>query len=100
MAGHFYNVDVRRAASDEVWFRYHQLEDGEPEIEITDLSLLTPIKTINGLGSRPAGTYASRSRAIFWDTKDTGGTPQGGAIFKAILVIDSVQYDVISFVLP
>ena len=99
MAGFLYIPDGKRAANDQVWFRYHQQEVGVPEIRILT-SGGGAVKTINGLGSRPAGTYASRSRAIFWDTKDTGGTPQGTGVYFADLYIDSVKHDRMKFTLP
>jgi hypothetical protein len=92
MAGYLFIPDLRRSANDQVWFRCHQQEDGVPEIRIYTL-LGALVKTINGLGSRPAGTYASRSRAIFWNTQDTGGSPQGPGSYYADLYIDSVYFD-------
>lgn len=99
MAGFLYIVDLKRAADDQVWFRYIQQEDGVPEIRILT-SGGGAVKTIDGLGSRPAGTYASRSRAIFWDTKDTGGSPQGTGVYFADLYIDSACNDRMKFALP
>ncbi len=99
MAGYLYIPDLRRSANDQVWFRYHQQEDGVPEIRVyTSVGGL--VKTINGLGSRPTGTYASRSRAIFWNTQNTGGTPQPTGVYFADLYIDSVYFDRMKFTLP
>lgn len=99
MAGYLYAPDLKRAANDQVWFRYHQQEDGVPEIRIYTIAGAHQ-KTIDGLGSRPAGTYASRSRAIFWDTKDTGGAPLGVGVYYADLYIDSAYNDRMKFALP
>jgi hypothetical protein len=99
MSGQWYVPDIRRAVSDQVWFRYSQDEEGEAEVKIyTAVGAL--VKTISGLGDRPIGVYDSRSRAIFWDTKDTGGTPQGSGVYFADLYIDTVYYDRIKFTLP
>ncbi len=99
MAGYLYLPDIKRAANDQVWFRYIQQEDGVPEIRILTLAGAA-VKTINGLGSRPAGTYASRSRSIFWDTQDTGGSPQATGVYFADLYIDSSFNDRMKFTLP
>ena len=99
MAGYFFVPDLKRAANDQVWFRCHQQEDGVPQIKIYTLAGALQ-KDITGLGSRPAGTYASRSRAIFWDTKDTGGSPLGSGVYYADLYIDAAYNDRMRFTLP
>ena len=99
MSGSLYVPDLKRASDDQVWFRYKQNEDGVPEIKIYTLVGALQ-KTISGLGSRPIGDYDSRSKAIFWDTKDTGGSPLGTGVYYADLYIDSVYYDRMRFTLP
>ena len=98
MAGKLYAPDVKRAGSNQVWFRYWQQVDGAPEIRIYNLAGALQ-QTINGLGSRPTGTYASRSRAIFWDKEDSGGMPVAGGVYTAKLNIGA-WYDIIKFTLP
>jgi len=59
-----------------------------------------PRKEISGLGARPANDYVSRSQAIFWDTKDTGGTPLGSGAYSVIMWIDGIAVDLRQFNLP
>jgi len=99
MAGYLLLADLKRAVDDQIWFRYVQQEDGVPEIRIED-SVGTPVKTIDGLGDRPEGTYESRSRAIFWNRRDAVDARVAAGIHWAALYIDSVKYDFIKLTLP
>jgi hypothetical protein len=99
MAGHLYIPDLKRAANEQVWFRYRQLIFGEPEIRIKTL-LDALVKTIDGLGDRPAGTYASRSRAIFWNRRNTGGSLVASGTYFAELYIDSSKESTMKIILP
>ena len=99
MAGYQMLTDLKRAADDQIWFRFIMQEDGVPEIRIEDING-NPIKTIDGLGDRPEGTYASRSRAIFWDRRETDTSRAATGQYVSALYIDSVQQDIIKFQLP
>jgi len=99
MAGFLYTPDLLREADEQIWFRYCQQEYGVPEIKIYTFIGENLQKTISGLGDRPEGTYASRSRAIFWNKRDTGGNLLGAAQYYADLYIDSVKYDRVFFTL-
>ena len=98
MSGQLYRVDTQRAASRHIWFMFIMQVVGVPEIKIynvaTDLK-----KTIDGLGDRPEGTYASRSRAIFWDREQTGGGVLANGAYYVELYIDSVLQDTMKFAL-
>lgn len=98
MAGHLYRVDTQRAADSQIWFRFVMYEDGVPEIKIYD-TVPDLKKTIDGLGDRPEGTYASRSRAIFWDREQTGGGVLANGAYYAEFYIDSVLQDTMKFAL-
>jgi len=99
MAGYLLLTDLKRAVDDQIWFRFVQQEYGVPEIRI-ETEGGSPVKTIDGLGDRPEGTYASRSRAIFWDRRNTSNVRVAAGIHYAALYIDSVKYDLIKLTLP
>ena len=98
MAGYLYTPDLLREANEQIWFRYCQQEYGEVEIKIYTYIGENLQKTIN-VGYRPESTYASRSQAIFWNKRDTGGSLLGAAQYYADLYIDSVKYDRVFFTL-
>ena len=98
MAGHLYRVDTQRAANSQIWFRFIMQEDGVPQIKIYTVGGAL-VKDIDGLGDRPEGTYASRSRAVFWNKRNTAGNLVAAGQYFAQLLIDSVIQDVLRFAL-
>lgn len=98
MAGSLYRTDTQRAASSQIWFRFIMYEDGIPELKIYNQAADLK-KTIDGLGDRPEGTYASRSRAVFWDRQQTGGGILANGAYYVEFYIDSVKQDQMKFAL-
>jgi len=96
MAGKLYIPDIKRSADEQIWFRFDLLAFGEPEIRVLN-NVGALVKTIDGLGDMPAGTYASRSRAIFWNRRNTGGGLVAPGVYFAYLYIDSSEEDIMKF---
>ena len=70
--GALYATDVRRAASNEIWFRFALAAVGVPKLEILNSSGALQ-KTLDLGQDLPPGEYSSRGRAYFWDRRDDGG---------------------------
>ena len=69
----------------ETWIPFEINQDGEVSITIYDISG-TPVRTIR-VGYVEAGSYVSRSRAIYWEGKtDTGGRISSGIYFYTLRI--------------
>ena len=86
--GLLYRVDILRSASDQIWFRYQQDDAAVPKVEIYTVAGAL-VQTISGLGERPGGEYASRSRAIFWDRVLSSTSRAATGIYFVWLYLDN-----------
>ena len=94
--GKLYRTDILRSASDQIWFRYQQDDAAVVKIEIYTVGGAL-IRTISGLGERPGGEYASRSRAVFWDRTEDDTSRVSTGIYFVWLYLDTVFKDLRKF---
>lgn len=101
MAGRLATPDLKRAGTDDdIWFRYSISSAGVASFKIWTLGGAL-VRTISGLGSRPAGTYYSRSRAVHWDRRDDVSARLAPGVYYVNLHIDGGSAeDQVRFVLP
>jgi hypothetical protein len=97
--GELYTPDLKRASQNEVWFRYKLAVSGTPSFNILNTAGVV-IKAISGLGSQKPSEYTSRSRAVFWNRRDTGGSLVAAGNYFVEFVVDSDDQDILRFILP
>ena len=73
----------------ETWIPYHLAKDAEVTLRIYAVNG-TLVRTLT-LGHQPAGLYQSRSRAAYWDGKNTFGEPVASGVYFYTLSTESTR---------